>query len=541
MAVNQKNVTIASINYLVEVSAIPSDIRNDYLKKLLKRKNSARRKNIRLLIFIYHYVNENRLSEWDPAEVCKQIGLNLNSLYIQKSRLLKGLREYYFKWKETEKEIKISVNKKYEKGSTCTEQEKIISFMLEKARKMVKIGMRREARYLYIKLEKFSGLPAISQTERALIQSEIYDYLCYYYFNKRHKKKVLYYSGKLKELTEQAQKSDIKATDKQKALFDIRYNYSMYYHYAILWYVNPKTVMAADYSGTVYRIAKEFNFSFYLQKVLHSMAVLELTRGNFKKAKEICTEGYNTAKKIKEEAAQYTFASMLYFIKMKTGSNNPELNNGSIVSCYHKIKSSSPYNLWTIYLENSIVMTYYPDKEKEILEVFREQIASNIMFGDFAFSVFWKFLLDLEMYNDKILSFFNKESIERKGYMEMGKIDENILDDIKKICLNTECYHKKINDFGLMWIVSSFKLTSFFFREEGFDYNEVTDALKNSEHLRKKSEIKPSLKTYEIVRLGLSMMEHDDNKAYMLDKYELKFKRAIEHLKENLQDYTIMD
>src|SRR4030095_3436346 len=100
MPVNQKNITIASYNYLQEISAIQLETREKYLEKLQSRKNSSSQKNILLLKQIYFYIDEDRISNWNPAKICSSLKISMNALYIQKSRLLKGLREFYFNWKE---------------------------------------------------------------------------------------------------------------------------------------------------------------------------------------------------------------------------------------------------------------------------------------------------------------------------------------------------------------------------------------------------------------------------------------------------------
>jgi hypothetical protein len=91
-------INIASINYLYEVSAIPENIREEYLQKLLKRKNSENQKNVRLIKAIYKYINEDKISRWDPEYVCKMLEINNNA--ASRNRAFKRLRQYYFKWKK---------------------------------------------------------------------------------------------------------------------------------------------------------------------------------------------------------------------------------------------------------------------------------------------------------------------------------------------------------------------------------------------------------------------------------------------------------
>jgi hypothetical protein len=541
MAVNQKHTTIASINYLIELSAIPYNTRNEYLELLLKRKNAYTQKNVKLLKCIYDYVNENRLSEWDPKKVCSQTGLNMNALYIQKSRLLKGLREYYFNWKKTECEIKEKSEQEQQDRSIFNENEKEIALMLEKARKMAETGMVREAKTIYTKIEKKARISSLQQIEIYLILSEIYEYQSYYFFNKRDKRKLQFFINKLSNIIDVIRTLNTRINERQKALLEIRLNFIKFHHYCIEWYKNPKAKMQFNFPVIICSLSRKFDYFEYFTRALHGRIIIELVNENYETAKELCREGFKISGEQGYTTAKHTFASMLYYINLKNSSGRYKHKNENILSYYEKTKKDNPFNLWTIYLENSIVMAYHLDKRKEVLDIFREQITSNIILGDFGFSVFFKFVLDSELYNDKLLSYFNDYNIHFKGYLEIQKIDNEILDDIKKICLNTECYHTRINDFGLTWQVHKLKLISYFFREDDFEYDDVENLLKIMAQLKKNNKIIPGIQTYELLKLSIKMLEHLGNSRDIADKYELKFKKAVDSLKENPQELTSTD
>ena len=68
--------------YLYEVNAIPIKIRTKYKKKLLKRKNARKQKNVKLLKYIYSLLKKNNLHSWDNSFACKKAGFKtINQLY----------------------------------------------------------------------------------------------------------------------------------------------------------------------------------------------------------------------------------------------------------------------------------------------------------------------------------------------------------------------------------------------------------------------------------------------------------------------------
>jgi hypothetical protein len=109
------------------------------------------------------------------------------------------------------------------------------------------------------------------------------------------------------------------------------------------------------------------------------------------------------------------------------------------------------------------------------------------------------------------------------------------------MCLNAECYHKKINDFGLSWVVHNLQLLTFFFSEDGYEYNEMTSLVSTLEHMKRSSKIIPGLMTYELMRLCFKMLDHKGNNQAMLNKYELKFHKMLTKIKSNTDGITITD
>lgn len=171
--------------FLFEVFAIPEDIRKEYLNKLIVRKGGSKQKNVRFLRYIYKVLEQNKIRMWDENLICKELGISARMLDCYKSRILKSLREHYF---DRENQVDILRNEEYEDE---TELE------MAMARKMSRIGMIKEAKQIYLKIENALEKGEIKRDREKyhILLSEIYEELgLYYYFQRDQRKFSLYLS-----------------------------------------------------------------------------------------------------------------------------------------------------------------------------------------------------------------------------------------------------------------------------------------------------------------------------------------------------------
>src|SRR5258706_2946931 len=168
---NNNKLNSRIINYFSEITAISEDCRKEYLRSLLKRKNAESQKNVRLLKIIYGLIKNSGIGRWDNDKICKALSMSMTALYFNKHKILKGLRALHFGWNEIEKECPRGEN---------TE--------LQKAEKMFEIGMRREAKTKFIKIEKalfnsYESTRAAAHSKDFISLSMVYTHLIEYYFN----------------------------------------------------------------------------------------------------------------------------------------------------------------------------------------------------------------------------------------------------------------------------------------------------------------------------------------------------------------------
>ena len=193
MAKKQINITLASYNYLYGVQAIPKNIRLAYLDLLSRQKGKVRQKRVLVLKMIYDYADDNTISRWNPQIICDTLGISMAMLYCYKSRLLKGLRELYFKWPAEEKKIEegfalTGQSNEDQQIPKLSERRKIMEMKFAKARRMAELGMLREAKSMYLHLRS-KGMDDVNLgiVAKNLLKAEVYEFLVFYYYSKRNK------------------------------------------------------------------------------------------------------------------------------------------------------------------------------------------------------------------------------------------------------------------------------------------------------------------------------------------------------------------
>lgn len=167
-----------ALKYLYEFTAIPQNVRERFLAMLLKRKNAGMQKNVRLLKIIYTHIEEDSMLEWDEEKICAALSVSKSMLYCHKSWLLKNIRKMYFGWDEKQ-------SRADKHGST--------EHNLAVAKKMLEIGMRREAKNILTKLERKLNKKKRQSLKDKTALFYICRYLCQYYYSLKAEKQFRKY------------------------------------------------------------------------------------------------------------------------------------------------------------------------------------------------------------------------------------------------------------------------------------------------------------------------------------------------------------
>jgi len=212
---NSKIIKFTTLKYLYEIAAIPFNIRDEYLQKLLncpkteiKRKNSTNQKNVRLLEMINEYIKNDNMVEWNDEIICRQLNISKNMLYCHKHYIIKGLRKFFFNWNEIEKETfkKSEINKNS------------IEYKFESANKMYEVGLTREAKTEFLKISGLLEKMETKNIEHSIMLLKIYDKLYGYYHYQNNRYKFNIYGKKIENLNKTLLKSKKIKNDKKLAL-----------------------------------------------------------------------------------------------------------------------------------------------------------------------------------------------------------------------------------------------------------------------------------------------------------------------------------
>ncbi len=154
--------------FIFEVDAIPKTIRLQFLEKLLTRKGSGDQKNVIFLKKLNDIIDKKISINDTDTLFAKLLGVSARMLDCHRSRLLKQLRQFYFGL-----ELRSDRSPEY-------------------ARKLWSLGMIKEAKILFEKLQR--SLENRKRTPAESLQLlECYSRLAdYYTFNKDQKKLNLY-------------------------------------------------------------------------------------------------------------------------------------------------------------------------------------------------------------------------------------------------------------------------------------------------------------------------------------------------------------
>ncbi len=163
--------------FLFEYGAIPENVRTEYKKKVLKRKGSPEQKNLKLIEYFERKISTGLFDQKEYTELSGILNITGRMLDCHKARLIKQLREFYFRWQELPGESEI-----------------------EKIRRRFSIGMLREARTELIELEK-KTLKQKRSIGQKLLLYEISEKLFHYYNFTRDLRRTNHYYKTAKKLS----------------------------------------------------------------------------------------------------------------------------------------------------------------------------------------------------------------------------------------------------------------------------------------------------------------------------------------------------
>lgn len=264
--------------YFNEFSAIPKEIRKKFYFSKSKRINSFNQKNLILFRIIENYLDaEETDTLWNETLICKKLKINISMLRCHRSRLLKELREYYFKFQNKETNV------------------------LDRGLQYSKNSMIREAKNCYDRcislLEKESKNK--KQFDKAILLSEIYEFYFIYYHRHRNKNRFREIYEKLFALNKFVSKN---CNNKEtKDILKMRMHYCEALRYQFLVKTQKPYLIALKNLELALNYAEAISYTKYILKFLFLKGNLELEVNGVDSARTYYSKGFELASKENDE------------------------------------------------------------------------------------------------------------------------------------------------------------------------------------------------------------------------------------------------
>jgi hypothetical protein len=262
----------ADSDFLHEVNSIPKEIRKKYIQKL-QRGNLGGQKNFLFASHVEKILSAG-INEWDRNKILRVLKISPAMLSCYKCRMLKKLRGEYFGVKKEKKETDIDF-----------------------AKRLSALGMNREAKKIYLAL--------LSQYESELTKknfknfsgiTNIYSWLCLYYFNLKNYRRFCIYRKRLISLNKFS--SRINSHSRNTLRLNIYKVESFKYNFRLS---GDKAQKASyKYKTKALEYSKRCKDTESRMLLLFQMGVMQKVNRNFLEAEKLLNEGLKLSGRLKQ-------------------------------------------------------------------------------------------------------------------------------------------------------------------------------------------------------------------------------------------------
>lgn len=413
----------ASFNYLLEFSVTDSQKREEYLNKLLNRKNASEQKNVKLLKIIYRYVDADRINDWDSDAVCKELEVKNGELDTLKSRLIADYREFIFGWDKIEKELKDNFN-----GTD-------LEFDFLKAKKMNSIGMKKEMKTFHLnflnQLEKdrkeVMRSYNLNSSQLFLYEFESTETMAHYYYVQKNYPQFLAFYNKLENLYKSKNKFSI--SEINEAIINVRLFVTRSYKHVFKVINDKNYISALNNLYAAQEIIKEYNLEVYRYGIPLLIALILFRLSDNEKLKSLCTgiSGQADAEGRKSESAvAKAYLALLEFNRDKSLRASAEKK----IKEYYEISSeAAPYCAHTFLLIKYYVHLMSLSGEKRNTDsLMQHALANSVLSHNKSFTFLTYYQIENEKHFSKILKFENPQD----KMPEFIKPTNSVLEDFRK-------------------------------------------------------------------------------------------------------------
>jgi hypothetical protein len=392
----------ASLNYLLEFSVIDAQKREEYLNKLLGRKNASEQKNVKLLKIIYRYIEADRINHWDSAEVCKELEINSGELDTLKSRLISDYREFVFGWEKIEKELKENF-----KGTD-------LEFDYLKAKKMNSIGMKKEMKTFHLNFlnlierdrKEIMKNYNLNSSQLFLYEYESVETLAHYYYVQKNYPQFLAFYNKLEKLYKSKNKFSV--SENEEAEINVRLFITRSYKHVFKIINDKNYVSALNNLYAAYEIIKECDLQVYRFGVPLLICMVLFRLNEIEKLRKLCTEiseqAGNEGRK-PEEAVAKSYLALLKFNDDKSKRAEAEK---IIKECYEISSEIIPYSSQTFLLiKHYVHIMSFSDETRNTDNLMKHALANSVLSYNKSFTILTYYQIENEKYFGKIMKFEN--------------------------------------------------------------------------------------------------------------------------------------
>lgn len=515
------NIKATSLRYLYEIAAIPAETREQFLQKLLKRKNAAEQKNVKLLKIIFTHIKEDKMLEWDEKEICENLEISKEMLYCHKCYLLKGLRLLYFKWYEIEKN---EFNDK-------TKYKDEVSLKFAKAEKMMKIGMEKEAKNLFKQIENELINNHKKTKEDSELLLNVYAFLCKYYYFKKLKPFNYYYS-KLEKLG----KKMIKRYSNLEPVVISNFYLTMAFKINFYSQKSKDLCKCIDYLKIAYSEMKKTGYYEEQALLLYFLALFSQLTQRHDEYKKYINAGLRLSARLNSDIANVIH----YSFKIRNHSenlNNPKISKQElfkdIKNAIEVVDNTKSFKWNQLLLFILIVVISHFEEKKGLLNIILYKYNSRKIISDgLDSSMRSLFTMKFVYYLDNLpKTFLNTEDKTKKEYITVKEINPLIMKKMDNLIMELSINSKKMVQMAFKQEFLTLMILTDFWKGKECSLEFSTHIIKQIKWMLKISATHdPNADLIEIAHFGIIAMTDFKilAKNDFLLKHENKFKYYID-------------
>lgn len=494
--------------FLLEVAAIPFYIRYEYLNKILSRKESNNQKNVQILKTIYECIDKNSPENWNEQEVIRKLGVSQRMLDCHKSRLLKGLREYYFNGNE----IELEVRKNYSSDGE-------LRIQFEIAKRQVKAGMFREAKNILIALEKVKSLKNFS----ADIIIDIYDLLLSYYFSIRDLRKYNLYAAKFLKFFSGKVRSKLSKDELQK--LEVRLLYIKYTRLQFSSLTIHRNSKVKEYLENILKLINKDKDSRMYLKVLHIYGYHGKNIGSLNESVRICVKGLKFAIRKNLTDEYYNLKASLAVLRFLEDTGNSDEAYYEIEQIYNLAKESK-INFNILLFIQSLYLRMLIYKNKDTDEATENFIFNLILFSKRAEAATRWYLELSDRYSSLIYIWKVKQFPNGKISFNIER-DNEILKNFESINYKSLIHFNQTNTPEMLVVVYLNQIELEFWKGINCNFDNANYFIKKTERLLRTKLVRTNKIWLLSSKIGIKIFE--DMKYMSIDKvYEKNINSIID-------------